>query len=241
MKMVMTVFALVVVFIMGCGTEFGHLNLKTSTGIGIYIDDEYQGDAGDGITKLKISEGNHIVKVLGYSKDGDWLYQSEKQIYVGTNMELQITLIPDRFATEQKKEKLRTVKMRSDKINNEPSEVSEFNNIKFDYKESSGYYYFYSSTEANIRITSKKTLNSFLKKNMSRVQVSMEKSLYNLVVYYKRDKTNKKNAIYNIRKTIISLASTELDYSKEEIEQMICDIDFSYEPKRFYKKEKIKY
>lgn len=89
----------------GCSPKYGYINLQTWNGISIYVDKEYKGDAGEGITKLKIEEGNHIIKISGDSKDGDWHYEIEKNIYVGADMEITISLIPKRFPTEQKKNK----------------------------------------------------------------------------------------------------------------------------------------
>lgn len=89
----------------GCNPKYGYVNLQTWNGISIYVDEEYKGDAGEGITKLKIEEGNHIIKVSGDSKDGDWHYEIEKNIYVGADMEITVSLIPKQFPTEQKKNK----------------------------------------------------------------------------------------------------------------------------------------
>jgi len=99
----------------GCNTKYGSVNLQTWNGISIYVDNTYKGNAGEGITKLKIEEGNHIIKISGDSKDGDWHYEIEKSVYVGADMEITVSLIPNKFPTEQRKNKDKIIQEKKDR------------------------------------------------------------------------------------------------------------------------------
>jgi len=100
----------------GCNTKYGYVNLQTWDGISIYVDNIYKGNAGEGITKLKVEEGKHIIKISGDSKDGDWHYEIEKSVYVGADMEITISLIPNKFPTAQKKNKDKIIKEKKDRL-----------------------------------------------------------------------------------------------------------------------------
>lgn len=112
-------FLLFSLFTSGCNTKYGYVNLQTWNNISIYIDNEYKGDAGEGITKLKVEEGNHIIKISGDSKDGDWHYEIEKSVYVGADMEITVSLVPNQSPTEQRKNKEKTIQEQEDKIKQE--------------------------------------------------------------------------------------------------------------------------
>lgn len=103
----------------GFFTEYGFINIKTWEGLSVYVDDEFKGISGEEATKIKLSEGKHIINIEGHSKDGDWYYKINKSIYVGKDMETTTTLIPEKIPTKQKLIKIENERKQQILIENE--------------------------------------------------------------------------------------------------------------------------
>jgi hypothetical protein len=86
----------------GFFTKYGFINIQTWENLSLYVDGKFKGTAGEGVTKLKLSEGNHKIKIEGYSKDDEWHYKLEKFIYIGEDIEKKITLIPKKYPTKKR-------------------------------------------------------------------------------------------------------------------------------------------
>ena len=83
-------------------THYGYINVQTWSGLSLYVDNKYKGVTGENLTKIKLSSGNHEIKVHAYSQDGNWFYLYKKEIYIGENMEITITLTPIKYPTKKK-------------------------------------------------------------------------------------------------------------------------------------------
>ncbi|MDY0180211.1 hypothetical protein [Aliarcobacter skirrowii] len=97
----------------GCKEEkFGIVNLTTWENINIFIDGKFKAIAGEGITKIKLQEGSHIIKVEGNSVDGEWLYKIEKEVFISSDVEINITLNPLQYPSENRLRRLEAEKLK---------------------------------------------------------------------------------------------------------------------------------
>ena len=97
----------------------GELGLTVMSGLTIYIDENKKGVAGEGQTSIILDEGNHHIKVIGYTNDGEWYYQGEKDIYIGSDMKVNISIIPKKNPTKKRNARLLKAKLLLEKKQNQ--------------------------------------------------------------------------------------------------------------------------
>lgn len=116
--------------------KFGIINIYTWENINIFIDNKFKVVAGENVTKIKLPEGNHIIKVASDSVDGEWHYEIEKKIYIANNVETSISLIPIQYISQQKLKIINEEKRKQLKLakNNGCDSIKAFEEYK-DYKE----------------------------------------------------------------------------------------------------------
>ena len=85
----------------GIFSKDGLIKIKTWEGLDIYINNKFKGISGEGVTTIKLIEGQYKIKVSSDSIDGNWHYEAEKKIYIGEDMEIQTTIIPIKYPTKQ--------------------------------------------------------------------------------------------------------------------------------------------
>ena len=95
----------------------GVINIETREGLDIFVNNKYKGVAGNGITKLKLQEGTYQLKVLGKSKDDEWDYRAEKEIFLGEDMEITTVLTPIKSPSATRSKRLdKIAKIIQDKL-----------------------------------------------------------------------------------------------------------------------------
>lgn len=97
----LTVFVLLLFFLsVDCWAEDGKGQIGIATDIEdalIYVNGKKKASAGEGYTIIRLPEGDYKIKVEKPSDDGQWIYRGTKDVFIGEDTSIKITIKTGKF------------------------------------------------------------------------------------------------------------------------------------------------